>query len=392
MEIHQRLLSAFRQRFGGDPAYIARAPGRVNLLGEHVDYNDGFVLPAALDRYTQVAFRRSESPRTHLFALDLGKEVSFDIHSVKGKKDSDGLSLPVWARYPAGVMWSLDSLGLATPAFDAVYSSTVPSGAGLSSSASVELAFGVAWKKLGTWPLSPIKLAQACLKAEVEYVGLKCGIMDQFASACGVKDRLLFLDCRSLEWRTVRLPDNTAIVIADTTLRRSLPDSAYNDRYESCAEAVRLLREYLPKITSLRDVRPGQFRRYSGRLPVLVAQRARHVIEEIARTEQAVELLETNDAVHFGELMNHCHASLRDLYEVSSPELDKMVAFAQSLPGCFGARLTGAGFGGCTVNLVAADAAETFARQLADGYSHATGLLPEVYICHAADGARVETL
>ncbi len=326
------------------------------------------------------------------YALDLGKEISFDVQSVKGKKDSDGLALPVWARYPAGVMWSLDSLGLATPALDAVYSSTVPSGAGLSSSASVELAFAVAWKKLGTWPLPPIQMAQAALKAEIEYVGLKCGIMDQFASACGVKDRLLFLDCRSLEWRTLRLPDNTAIVIADTTKRRLLPESAYNDRYDSCVEAVRLLQEYLPKITSLRDVRPGQFRRYSGRLPALVAQRARHVIEEIARTEQAVELLETNDAVHFGELMNLCHASLRDLYEVSSPELDKMVAFAQSLPGCFGARLTGAGFGGCTVNLVAADAAETFARQLAEGYSRATGLLPEVYICHAADGARVETL
>jgi galactokinase len=392
MEPRQRLLAAFRQRFGGDPHYIAAAPGRVNLLGEHVDYNDGFVLPAALDRFTHVAFRRSESLRSHLFAIDLGKEITFDGQSVLEKQDSDGQALPSWARYPAGVMWSLNSTGLATPALDAVYSSDVPSGAGLSSSASVEMAFGVAWKKLGTWFLPPIQLAQAGLKAEVEYVGVMCGIMDQFASVCGVKDRLLFLDCRSLEWRTVRLPDNTLIVIADTTIRRSLRDSAYNDRHEACNKAVRILRKYLPGIHSLRDLRPGQFRRYSGQLPVVVAQRARHVIEEISRTEQAVDLLEKNDAVHFGELMNACHASLRDLYEVSSPELDKMVAIAQSLPGCFGARLTGGGFGGCTVNLVAAESAETFARQLSEGYTRATGLVPEVYICHAADGARVETL
>ncbi|HEX7541593.1 MAG TPA: hypothetical protein VF352_05630, partial [Anaerolineales bacterium] len=215
--------------------------------------------------------------------------------------------------------------------------------------------------------------------------------MDQFASACGVKDRLLYLDCRSLEWRAVRLPEKTVIVIADTSVRRSLTGSAYNERHASCEEAVRILQEYLPAIRALRDVSVADYQRYADRLPDIVAKRAKHIVEEIARTGQAVELLENNDAVRFGELMNACHASLRDLYEVSCPELDAMAALAQSLPGCYGARLTGAGFGGCTVNLVAGQAAEAFARDLAVGYTQETGLLPEIYICRAVDGARVET-
>jgi len=249
----------------------------------------------------------------------------------------------------------------------------------------------VAWEKLGGWTLPPIQLARLGLKAEINYVGLKCGIMDQFASACGVKGRLLYLDCRSLEWRTVRLPEKTVIVIADTSVRRSLAGSAYNERHASCEEAVRILQEYLPGIRALRDVSVAEFQRYTGHLPDIVAKRARYIVEEIARTGQAVELLENNDVVRFGELMNACHASLRDLYEVSCPELDMMVALAQSLPGCYGARLTGAGFGGCTVNLVSAQAAEAFARDLAAGYTKRTGLRPEVYICRAADGAGVET-
>ncbi len=392
MDLRQRLLAAFRQRFGAGPEFIARAPGRVNLLGEHVDYNEGFVLPAALDRVTLVAFRKSGSPRSTLLALDLGEETSFDRQSVLEKQDSNGAALSRWARYPAGVMWSLNAEGLETPGMDAVFASNVPRGAGLSSSASVEMAFGVAWQSLGGWHVDPIELAKLALKAEVEYVGLNCGIMDQFASACGVKDRLLFLDCRSLDWRTVRLPDKTVIVIADTSLRRSLADSAYNERHIACEEAVRILQEVLPGIRSLRDVSVEQFRRCADRLPGDVAKRTQHIVEEIARTEKAVELLEKNDAAQFGELMNACHASLRDLYEVSCPELDVMVSLAQSLPGCYGARLTGAGFGGCTVNLVAEETAESFARDLAAGYTKKTGLKPEIYVCRATDGAGVEAV
>jgi galactokinase len=265
----------------------------------------------------------------------------------------------------------------------------VPTGAGLSSSASVEMAFGVAWKKLGGWSIPPIQMAQIALKAEVHYVGVNCGIMDQFSSACGMKDRLLFLDCRSLEWSPLQVPQKTVIVIADTSVRRSLTNSAYNNRVASCEEAVRILQEALPRVASLRDVSLEQFSRFSSLLPPEVAKRARHVVEEIARTEQAPKMLEANDAAGFGGLMNSCHSSLRDLYEVSCPELDSMVTLAQSIPGCYGARLTGGGFGGCTVNLVAAPAAESFARQLSAGYEKTTGLHPEVFICHATDGASV---
>jgi galactokinase len=391
MDIRPRILTAFQQRFGTDPEFVSRAPGRVNLLGEHVDYNEGFVLPVAIDRDTLVAFRRSGSPRSTLVALDLGQEISFDSQSVLDKQDSEGLPLSGWALYPAGVSWALAAARLGTTGMEAVFASQVPRGAGLSSSASVEMAFEVTWKKLGGWSVPPIQMAQICLKAEIQYVGVNCGIMDQFTSACGIKDRILYLDCRSLDWRSLRLPEKTVLVIADTAVRRSLTDSAYNDRHASCEEAVRILKEYLPGIYSLRDVSLEQFQRYSDRLPPVVARRARHVIEEIARTELAMALLENNNAAGFGGLMNACHVSLRDLYEVSCPELDTMVALAQSLPGCYGARLTGGGFGGCTVNLVAASAGDSFAGQLAAGYEKATGLHPEVFICHAADGASVET-
>ncbi len=390
MNLQQRILVAFRQRFGADSEFLARAPGRVNLLGEHVDYNDGFVLPAAINRVTLVAFRRSRSPRSTLLALDLGEETSFDSRSVLDKQDSNGGALSLWARYPAGVLWAINNEGLETPGMQAVFASNVPRGAGLGSSASVEMAFGVAWEKLSDWTLLPIQLAKLGLKAEIHYVGLNCGIMDQFASACGVKNRLLVLDCRSLQWRTVRLPKNTVIVIADTSVRRSLTGSVFNERHAACEEAVLILQGYLPMIRSLRDVPVEQFRRYANRLPDIVAKRAQHVVEEIARTERAVELLEKNDAAQFGKLMNACPASLRDMYEVSCPELDIMASQAQSLPGCYGARLTGAGFGGCTVNLVARQATKAFACALAAGYTQATGLKPEIYICRAADGAGVD--
>ena len=390
MDLRQRVFEVFHQRFGEDPEFFARAPGRVNLLGEHVDYNEGFVLPAAINWDTLVAFRRSRSLHSTLLALDLGEETSFDCQTVLDRQDITGAELSVWARYPAGVMWSMNSAGLDTPGMEAVFASDVPRGAGLSSSASVEMAFGVAWEKLGSWTVAPIQLAQIGLKAENQYVGVHCGIMDQFASACGVKDRLLYLDCRSLEWRTVYLPEKAFIVIADTSVRRSLTGSGYNERHAACEEAVRILQDYLPGIRALRDVRVNEFRRYAGHLPVIVAKRAQHIVEEIARTEQAVELLEKNDAVGFGALMNVCHTSLRDLYEVSCPELNTMAALAQSLPGCYGARLTGAGFGGCTVNLVAGEAVETFSRDLSAGYTQETGLKPEIYVCRAADGAGVE--
>ena len=390
MDTRQRTIDSFRQRFRAEPDFIARSPGRVNLLGEHVDYNDGFVLPAAIDRATYIAFRKSGTPVSTILALDLGEETSLGSPTIADKKTSTSAPIPDWGLYPAGVMWSLKNEGHETPAIEAVFASNVPRGAGLSSSASVEMAFGVAWEKLGGWTIPPMQMALLGQRAENKYVGVNCGIMDQFASACGVRDQLLLLDCRSLEWKTLKLPADVSIVIANTTVRRSLTSSAYNDRRAACEEAVRILVGVLPGIKALRDVSLEGFNQYAHLLPVVVDKRARHIVEEIARTVSAVDLLEAGDVTHFGELMDKCHISLRDLYEVSCPELDIMVEIAQSLPGCYGARLTGAGFGGCTVNLVAQEAVEKFTRNLTQKYEQRTGLHPEIYICHAADGASVE--
>ncbi|MEA4908747.1 MAG: galactokinase [Anaerolineaceae bacterium] len=368
------------------------APGRVNLLGEHVDYNDGPVLPAAIDRavYLSAALR----PDTHLqlTAQDLGQQAVLDLTALADKRDADGRPLPDWALYPAGVAMALHARGYATPGLDVVYTSNVPMGAGLSSSAAVETAFAVLWQAAAGWEMERMALARICQEAENRYVGVKCGLMDQFASAHGVEGHALFFDTRSLDWHPVPLPPDTAIVIADSGVRRSLTGSAYNQRRAACSQAVELLRPYLRGIRALRDVSPADFDRLAFHLPPLVQQRARHVVEECQRVDQAVELLEQGDAAGFGRLMLAGHASLRDLYEVSVPELDALVEIARKLPGCYGARLTGAGFGGCTVNLVQEEAAPAFIRALGVAYTDHTGRLAEIYLCHASPGARAVTV
>lgn len=387
MSLRAAVTEKFRARFGQDPTHIVRAPGRVNLLGEHVDYNEGFVLPIAIDRATWLAFAPAEPPQTTLVAADLSEEVSFTLETLSGKTDAAGRPLPAWALYPAGVMRVLKEAGLGTPPMNGVYLSDVPRGSGLSSSASVEMAFALAWQTLGGWSLPPMERALLGQKAENQYVGVNCGIMDQFASACGGENRLLLLDCRSLAWRTLPLPNEVAIVVADTTMRRSLTSGEYNQRRADCEEAVRILKERVPGVQSLRDVCVEKFNRFAPLLPRRVQKRARHVVEEIERTQRAIPLLEKGDIPQFGKLMDACHASLRDQYEVSIPELDILVDVAQSLPGCYGARLTGAGFGGCTVNLVSVNRAEGFAQRLAAGYEAETGIRPEIRICQASRGA-----
>ncbi len=387
MNARETAILAYRNLFLQPPQHVARAPGRVNLLGEHVDYNDGFVLPAAIDRASYIAFSPASTDGTTLVAADFSEQAQFTPKTLDAKLQPNGSPLPDWALYPAGVAWALGAAGLSTPAMQAAFSSDIPRGSGLSSSASIELAFGVAWSTLGGWNLPSMQLALLAQKAENRYVGVNCGIMDQFASACGESGRLLLLDCRSLEYRSLPLPKNIGIVVADTSVRRKLSSGGYNERRAACEEAVRLLSQDLPGIKALRDVSVESFNRLSRRLPALVEKRARHVVEEIERTRQAIPLLEQGRTAAFGQLMNACHVSLRDFYEVSTPELDAMVQIAQSLPGCLGARLTGAGFGGCTVNLVERHQAEAFARSLGPEYERRTGLHPEIYICRASHGA-----
>ncbi len=365
------------------------APGRVNLLGEHVDYNGGVVLPAAIDRVVTLRAAPSAERIAHLTAEDLGETVSLNLDRLDEKQDADGRPLPSWAIYPAGVAWAAARRGLPLRGCQAAYASTVPIGAGLSSSAAVETAFAALWRELGGWPMDNLELAQLCQQAENQYAGVNCGLMDQFASANGVEDCALYFDTRSLHWEALPLPDEVSIVIADSSVRRSLATSAYNDRRAACEEALRILRGPLAHIRDLRDVSPAEFDAHQALLPEIPRKRARHVVNECHRVESAVAALRGGDAAAFGKLMFTCHESLRDDFEVSCPELNALVEIAAGLPGCLGARLTGAGFGGCTVNLVRADDAVGFAARLGERYQQTCGRKAEVYLCRASRGVRL---
>lgn len=366
---------------------IVLSPGRVNLLGEHVDYNDGVVLPVAIDRTVRITFQRGEGSLVSISALDLNENCQFRIEELDHKTSVEGKPLPAWALYPAGVIWNLRRRDFLVNGFSAKFTSTVPIGVGLSSSAAVEVGFAVACQCLGGWQLDRLRMAQICREAESEYVGVNCGLMDQFACAGGVADHIIMLDTRSLKHSAIPLPGHTALVIADSGIRRSLITSGYNERRRDCEAALAYFQQIERRITSLRDVKPGLFYTHEKQLPPQAARRARHVIEEIARVEHAVRLLEKNDAEGFGKLMLAAHISLRDLYEVSRLELDTLVEEAMTITGCYGARLTGAGFGGCTVNLVQENQAETFINKLKYLYNKRTGLEANVFTARASRGA-----
>jgi galactokinase len=383
------LIYTFKAHFGMQATLFFRAPGRVNLLGEHVDYNKGSVLPAAIDRAVYLAATPNNSRIVQLYASDIGAEISFGLERLDQKKDLSGHPLPGWALYPAGVSWALQKGGMEIQGMQAVYSSDVPIGAGLSSSAAIEMVFAVAWQTLGGWAVERMTLAQLCQQAENEYVGVACGLMDQFASAHGVAGHALYFDTRSLDWEPIPLPQDTVLVVADSGVRRSLTDSAYNERRAACEKAVEILRQDLPHIQSLRDVSPAEFNKFHQNLPPTVRQRAEHIIDEIERVHSAVTALRKEDKETFGALMFAGHSSLRDLYGVSTPELDSLVEIARELTGCIGARLTGAGFGGSTINLVEGANSEDFIQGLEEGYLRKTGRTTKVYLCKASQGASV---
>lgn len=355
-----------------EPWRTARAPGRVNLIGEHTDYNEGFVLPMAMDLEVRLRFRSLSEPRVRLRSLDLGAEGEFPLAGLRPGAARG------WLAYPAGVAWALQQAGLALVGLEGELRSTVPVGAGLSSSAALELACGLALLAAAGRELPRRELALLCQRAENEFVGVQSGVMDQFASGLSRSGHVLHVDCRTLETRQVPFPPGARVVAADTGVRRELGASEYNARRQQCAEAARLL-----GVRALRDAR----REDLGSLPALLGRRARHVVEENARVQRAVEALQAGDFGRLGALMDESHASLRDLYQVSSPELEAMVAAARDHPSCLGARLTGAGFGGCAVALVLSGEEEAFVGHTGDAYRRRTGRQGAFYPTSPSAGA-----
>ncbi len=373
------LQETFHRTFSQE-AQIFRAPGRVNLIGEHTDYNGGFVMPAAVGFYTWVAVSPREDSKFIVRSENFNDQVEYSIDALPAAKSRG------WSDYVVGVAKILLGAGRELHGVNMLIQGTVPLGAGLSSSASLEVAVASALEGIAGIHSDRKELALLCQRAENEFVGARCGIMDQFIAAHGQEDHALLLDCRSLEYRYLPLATRARLVICNTMVRHSVAAGEYNTRRLECEEAVRLLRKHDPDMRSLRDVPVSELDTSLPMLPSPLMQRCRHVVTENARVEQAAGALERGDLQEFGDLMQQSHVSLRDDYEVSCPELDLMVELAQKEEGVYGARMTGGGFGGCTVNLVKADFAERFKTAVSIGYTSATGVAPEIYICSAVDG------
>ena len=371
----QGLVSAFTTRFGRPPALIAEAPGRVNLIGEHTDYNGGFVLPVAIDRTTLVAASAAREAASRVWSIDLAAESRF----LAGRPDRDAKE--PWSDYVRGVAWAMARSRHRLRQLDLAIQSSVPIGAGLSSSAALEVATAAAFAKAGSLALTPRELALLAHDAEVGFVGVPCGIMDQFVACLGVEDHALLIDCRSHDVEPVPLglkAAGLALVVVDSGVPRRLAQSAYRERREQCEAAVRLLNPLLPnRAATLRDVTPEDLCTHGSGLPPVLLKRVRHVVTENQRVLRCVRALRQRRLEEVGTLL---------------AESDLLVELAWRAPGVVGARLTGAGFGGCTVNLVRVDAVEGFRLQVAEEYRRRTGMEARTYLCQATHGVRVETV
>ena len=363
---------------------LFRAPGRVNLIGEHTDYNDGFVMPVALGFSTWAKVSPIEDRRLQIYSENYSDEIEVDLD------DPNIAPRRRWSDYAIGVAVMLERAGYRLRGARIELRGEVPIGSGLSSSAAIEVATACALVAISELQVDKRELARLCRQAENEFVGARVGIMDQFVSLFGEAQKALLLDCRSLEFRLLPLPDNVRLIICNTMVKHALASSAYNERRAQCEAGVTHLAQFLPHVTALRDVNVDQLEQYRAGLPEVVYRRCRHVITENARVLAAADALERSDLRTFGKLMKESHLSLRDDYEVSSEELDLMVELAQKVEGgdgVYGARMTGGGFGGCTVNLVAEEHAEQFQEAVASEYERITKLKPEIYVCTAANGA-----
>jgi galactokinase len=376
------------QRFGklfGDHPRIFRAPGRVNLIGEHTDYNDGFVMPAAVGFSTYVAIAARPDRKLVIHSEEFPGNFEFDLDHLPERRTGG------WCDYVLGVASVLLRRGFKLQAANLLVHGEVPIGAGLSSSAAVEVASALAFMSMsattGETRLPLPEIAKLCREAENSFVGARVGIMDQFVSCMGKAGHAFFLDCRSLEFQFVPIPAGIALVVCNTMVKHDLATGAYNTRREECEEGVRRFAKWYPRVRALRDVSEEMLDQHARDLPATIAKRCTHVVRENQRTLDAARALTEGDLTRVRELMRDSHNSLRDLYEVSCGELDLMVEAAQNLPGFYGGRMTGGGFGGCTVNLVREENAEEFAQRIAESYRRRTGITSQVYLCTAEDGA-----
>ncbi len=374
----------FERIFGTRPQTVVRAPGRVELLGNHTDYNEGFVLPAAISMDVLAAGSLRDDEVVAAYSANFDTLVAFPLSSIE--KDQ----VNTWSNYVRGVLHFLKESGVRLQGVNMAISGNVPVGSGLSSSAAIEMAVGFLMQTLIGFEMSGPDLALIGQRAENEFVGVSTGIMDQFVSRLGRKDHALFLDCRTLGYEQVPLETKAIkIVVCDTMKRRGLVDSEYDQRRAQCEEAARLLSQWIPNVRALRDVSKEDFELYKDRLPEVIRKRAQHVIYENERVLKSREVLNVGDYDAFARLLDECHESARDLYEVSCAELDTMVEVSRQAPGAMCARLTGAGFGGCTVSLVRDEQVDAFVDTVRAGYAERTGVTPSIYVCTAEDGASV---
>lgn len=374
------LADSFRERFGQTPR-LFRAPGRVNLIGEHTDYNDGFVMPAAIGLSCVVAIAEGADRRLVVHSENLQETVEIELDSSRPQRRGQ------WSDYVQGVAVVLEQNGRRLRGGNLLLQSDVPIGSGLSSSAAIEVASGLALLSNSGAELERLELARLCQRAENEFVGARVGIMDQFTACFGQAGHALLLDCRSLQYRLLPLPAEASLVICDSGVRHALSGGEYNARRAECETGVRLLARHRPQVRALRDATLAELERHRSELGDVVFRRCRHVVTENARVLQAAEALERSDLAEFGRLMGESHRSLRYDYEVSCYELDLLVELAAGRNGVYGARMTGGGFGGCTVNLVESGAVEEFRQAISAGYQQATGKTPKIYVSEAASGA-----
>ncbi|KIL36839.1 galactokinase [Cohnella kolymensis] len=387
MEQLAHLKQEFVWRFGGkaDDISVFQAPGRVNLIGEHTDYNGGSVFPAALTFGTTLLIAPRSDRRLGFASTNfaLTKEIAMDQIAFSEQDD--------WINYPKGIVWELGHRGIRlSRGYNFLFHGEIPNGAGLSSSASIEVVTAYALLSLEGKPADTVEIARWCQHAENEFVGVKCGIMDQFAVANGRKDHAIMLNCDTLAYKLVPFQSGDyKLVIGNTNKRRGLVDSKYNERRSECEQAVQELQQAFPELALLGQLTLEQYVANEHLISDdIVRRRARHVVEEIDRVARSIQVLGEGDLAAFGRLMNASHDSLRDLYEVTGIELDTMVNAARLVPGVLGSRMTGAGFGGCTVSLVHLDSVERFIQDVGNTYKRETGLSPAFYVCDIGDGVR----